>query len=123
MKRKLRFRAWNPKENKFEYLDVLHSHSLGTTLPIPSRGLWDDLKDFEQFIGIVDKNNKYIFEGDLFDAGVGNLYQIYWNDKNAKFSIKSIRTSGKMVGIPKIEILELSQMEIIGNIHENPELL
>ncbi len=118
MKRKLRFRAWNPKENKFEYLDVLHSHSLGTTLPIPSRGLWDDLKDFEQFIGLVDKNNKYIFEGDVVKVTMPNAST---PEKTiiVEFSINNeIGICGYL-----FPASDGKQMEIIGNIHENPELL
>src|SRR4051812_36976989 len=38
MKREIKFRAWNPEKSKFEFWVIAHSHSILTSLPIPSMG-------------------------------------------------------------------------------------
>ena len=65
-----------------------------------------------QFTGLHDKNGKEIYEGDIiaFRNEKGEITlkgEIYWESRNAKFSDFS----------PK------NQVEVIGNIYENPELL
>ena len=87
-----------------------------------------------QFTGLTDKNGKRIFEGDI----VHYLYQPgegYWNsDQNSVIEWNSIGfymrgifgtnkyacTHGFLSGIP---IGEGEFFEVIGNIHDNPELL
>ena len=66
-----------------------------------------------QYIGLTDKNGKEIYEGDIFKT---------WN-KNITF----IGHDGFMFYVGKrqrrLERSDAIDMEIIGNIHENPELL
>ena len=77
-----------------------------------------------QFTGLTDKNGKKIFEGDVV------LYP--WNDqdKPERFTIKF--KYGQFVASPVKENEDYwdfmvggysKEMEIIGNIHDNPELL
>ena len=77
-----------------------------------------------QFTGLTDKNGKKIFEGDIV------LYP--WNDqdKPERFTIKF--KDGQFVASPVKETEDYwdfmvggysKEMEIIGNIHDNPELL
>ncbi len=77
-----------------------------------------------QYTGLTDKNGKKIFEGDVV------LYP--WNDedKPERFTIKF--KDGHFVASPVKETDDYwdfmvggysEEMEIIGNIHDNPELL
>lgn len=77
-----------------------------------------------QFTGLTDKNGKKIFEGDVV------LYP--WNDqdKPERFTIKF--KDGQFVASPVKETEDYwdfmvggysKEMEIIGNVHDNPELL
>lgn len=76
-----------------------------------------------EYTGLKNIEGVDIWEGDLFSAGLGNLYKVAWNNEAAKFSTVIIRTSGKMIGIPKLSMQEVAKLEIIGNIYQNPELL
>lgn len=69
-----------------------------------------------QYTGLTDKNGKKIFEGDiiLFDEEYGH---IEYDDLDAQF-ILSFDTWVTTFGI-----VNSRDVEVIGNIHDNPELL
>lgn len=71
-----------------------------------------------QFTGLLDKNGKQIFEGDVFAWGYAGVY-----DMRYVVSYDAVTTS--FIGVRKHGFLSLSgiTIEIIGNIHDNPELL
>ncbi|HWI50460.1 MAG TPA: YopX family protein [Rummeliibacillus sp.] len=81
------------------------------------------------FSGYCDKNNKEIYEGDVIriEAGLIGVDQEKWNNK--KLFILFI--DGMFCGRNPFETIILSyitnniylNMEIIGNIYENPELM
>ena len=67
-----------------------------------------------QFTGLLDKNGKEIYEGDIIDYGSGRHYPITYEVNG--FGIKFHHGHER-------NWLDLSKFEIIGNIHENPDLL
>lgn len=74
-----------------------------------------------QFTGLKDKNGVDIYEGGIVnhpDIGIG---YIDYNDKHAAYKIIFKGTTRKWL-IDMIE-REMRGIEVIGNIHENPELL
>ena len=69
-----------------------------------------------QFTGRSDKNGKKIFEGDILNFD-GTVYICYWNNGNLEFGL---RNNEESVGMAYMAVYDA---EIIGNIHDNPELL
>lgn len=72
--------------------------------------------------GLRDKNGKLIFEGDIVDHHVqGNILVnrgvIVWDAKNGRWAHK-LNTME-----PCLFMFNSTAWEIIGNIHDNPELL
>lgn len=120
--REIKFRAWFKRQHKMIqpcYAEIFKDGSFG------GGENWNTSTEcvLMQFTGLRDKNGKEIYEGDLFPAPAGNFYRVAWNNEAAKFSVVIERTSGKMIGIPKIAMQDLCKMEICGNKFENPELL
>lgn len=78
-----------------------------------------------QSTGLRDKNDKEIFEGDILacktDDEVINL-NVFWDEEHALFMFESKKYNEQE---PLAELVENNTypFEIIGNVHENPELL
>lgn len=66
-----------------------------------------------QYTGLKDKNGKEIYEGDI----------VHWNEYVGKVIFKNglFARKFKNVSAPLVSLLLVT--EVIGNIHDNPELL
>ncbi|EAH0800215.1 hypothetical protein JJN99_01525 [Listeria monocytogenes] len=75
-----------------------------------------------QFTGLTDENGKKIFEGDIVEIDVHD--HLDWNVIKGKVifleGVWLVTDSGSFA-IPLWS--EINEIEVIGNIHENPELL
>ena len=73
-----------------------------------------------QFTGRCDKNGVKIFEGDMFIDFGNRLMVVEFPIKSSGFH--ALVVSDKTLGYPLV-YEDISRREIIGNIHDNPELV
>lgn len=141
--RRIKFRAWQtnvgdydkitkkftPKSHYFYGENVIVNGN-GQLLSIESG--WDiqgveESTDYvlEQYTGLKDKNGKEIWEGDILrwkhyyeitGEDIETTAKVYWEEKDASFVVGDwFESLGHLVDEDKVEV--------IGNIHENPEVL
>ena len=147
MKRKLEFRAWDEKRKtmfivrtgflpkgvtrKRDFFIGFNNTGLEVS-EYEGKGAWR-IFPVMQSTGMLDRNGKEIFEGDIlrypdaYDCSSENGYdweealsvgEIEWDSNQAQFTVSN-RQSVDL----ECFFEDISEVEVIGNIYENPELL
>jgi hypothetical protein len=118
--RTIKFRAWDKKRNRMWTAEEMGTDELslnpdgrGFCNPNPNDVRLTIYFDFMiplQFTGITDKNGKEIYEGDIVSASWG------WGYPPCEVDLRTAMFND-------IECMISDDIEIIGNIYENPELI
>ncbi|WP_139452513.1 YopX family protein [Campylobacter armoricus] len=110
------FRMWNTACKK--YIDDIGL--ISNIMCDLIHGATDIIEDFEieLWTGFYDKNGKKIYEGDILRYKEGSL--LYANYKEGAFLLSTL---DNLYDYDYLSNVNSWAHEIIGNIHENPELL
>jgi len=104
--RGIKFRVWNTQ--MMEYLDEWGMDKIGWLQRASNRGLGYTLM---QYTGLKDKNGVEIYEGDLWQDDEGVIGQV--KDSNYGWIVTDLDALYDC----------LAYGHVVGNVHENPELL
>ena len=145
MNRRIIFRGKDLNTNEWVFGDLHllcdkpHIHTEQSPFPYAGKRSFVDTDTIGQFTGLNDKNGKDIYEGDILRKPAKNQweeenfvgYEVFWHDNDCAdnhigWQMNRHHYNGCLCGttdfvrfLPKY----CGQMEIIGNIHDNPELL
>jgi uncharacterized phage protein (TIGR01671 family) len=117
--REIKFRMWDKEQKK------MYAHE-----KLMFDGIFDNLNAIEcnielmQFTGLLDKNGKEIYEGDIIkfmDDSLNNgnpfenISEVFWWEPFVSFGIKNTHED--------LNFMTVDDIEVIGNIYQNKELL
>lgn len=118
MKREIKFRIWNHSENSFD----MNPHVVWSDKNPFELNKWLSKYEVNQYTGLKDRDKKEIYEGDIvkyeehhgeepeIDIGV-----IEYSEPSACFFINW--------GEDRYQMLCEVEINVIGNIYENPDLI
>ena len=116
--REIKFRAWDQYDDKWRYFKIGESFGqLGESL---YKSLCLEGAEFQQFTGLRDKNGNEIYSGDILKDGEGKNMVVGWSEKFASFVLNR---KGWVFSHWFGESCNPEYCEVVGNIHENLELL
>lgn len=119
MSREIKFRAWDKRHNSMEYINDLYWFE--------ENGIHDFNDDnyiFMQNTGLKDKNGKEIYDSDIVKVTWGSGKIVFYEVKYyGSLGYHYLRDTKNKEDDDIICIYDYSQMDIIGNVFDNPELL
>lgn len=129
MSRELKFRAWDSERNTYDHEELLLAPN-GDILASRWQELCEPESEYiiEQYTGLKDKNGKEIYEGDIVmlsgrvAKNKSTIYKVVWDSFLTGFDLISLEPNKSDVGYLNETETE-NRYEVIGNIHDNPELL
>lgn len=137
MNREIKFRAWDNEDKEMYYSDkncVVSYDNVGESIFLLGDKTGKELANYElmQYTNMKDRNGKEIYEGDILivvtysyeEPLIDTTCVVKYDNEHCLYNFTEIGY-GEIYSYSMIEIGDSFkyELEVIGNIHENPELL
>jgi len=117
----IKFRQKIVNENSikvFHYWGIMDNGSFIAPIESANHTYWVALENSEKYTGLHDENNTEIYEGDIVKG------YLMINDDDYSFTdVVSYKAPSFVCDNSADFGLDMYELEVIGNIYENPELL
>ncbi len=111
--REIKFRAWDNVDymsKPFTLNDIVHNRiSFASDATIM------------QYTGRKDEKDVEIYEGDIVRCGNGDIDKVEWGEHDACFNVSGYYSQSD--DYPTMAFIEGGPFEVLGNVHQNPDLL
>ena len=143
--RLLKFRAWDNdqkewykpiheafKGNLWELMISFSGDLLAHTIKgVSHESTFKNKYEVNQFTGLIDKNGKEIYEGDLIldeeydDDGndISSNSQVLFDNETSQYVVDNSYAKTRTSLVSIVNYIGIENLQVIGNIYENPELL
>ena len=134
--RTIKFRAWNGRKMIMPEESAYYQHYIsmcGNIVQKSSEGMdcfgggdrWARAEPLElmQFTGLQDKVGVDIYEGDIVSQKLNCLWDDGRHNLEVRFNYDQFQTGNVKSYSPLYSAVQSFDAEVIGNIHQNPELL
>ena len=117
MQREIKFRAFDKVANTMHEVSSIDFDSKQVFIQEENIDVWLDFDDviLMQFTGLYDKNDKKIYEGDIVRISPKEKSAVTY--EKGSFCVKAKQ------GYFQLGNWKKETLKVLGNIHENPELL
>ncbi len=122
MSREIKFRAWHKALEEY----VKDHEWMHYGVQVVCGEISSDFHIIEQFTGLHDSQGKEIYEGDIMHDPDDNEnpFSVFWCDQSAQWQTACKESESCSIFEMTEALVEFApSCEIIGNLHENPELL
>lgn len=120
MKREIKFRGKRIDNKKWVYGFLADEDYINDIDSIDLSSIEVDIDTVGQFTGLLDKNGKEIYEGDII-KGFDITIEVWYSEDRACFIAEMKEPQNDMMDI--LGGYDTERMEIIGNIYDNPNLI
>ena len=129
--RTIKFRGKSIDSNEWLYGDLVRSSDMQRcAILVNDRELYDECEVYPlsigQFTGLYDNNGREIYEGDIIGCDNPKIkHLIFYNEKEGRFmAALNGDIENYFIGVCGLDSDRwMSSKEVIGSIHDNPELL
>ena len=80
-----------------------------------------EVETIGQFIGVLDKNKRQIFDGDIVRTKYGRICKVVWFASQLCWDLYPLESKSKAPDT--YDLFRSENLEVIGNVYDNPEII